>query len=178
MGKEDRSGGSRSGKFTASAFVVHPLPDHYRLQAPTIATIIEGWTTNSLVGELHERNLFVMTHLAEMDNLLEILLRLVRGERAPAFTAPSTGSSNSAGPLLSALVPGQAHAAQQSHVSLAVLAIYRMAVEYAVKAAGDAGRNEVEIKVGEIIRCIPTHLVYKSMDGIFREWRADKKSGK
>lgn len=145
---------------------------------------------------------------SEPDNILEILLRLVRGERATPFTGSSssasiTGSSVS-GPLLAALSGsggssgsgsgGFAHAEKQTHVSLAVLAIWRMTLDYARKAAAaaapatgkdgagsggdDAAVKEVEEKVGEIIRCLPGHLVYKSLDGMFKEWRVEKKGGR
>lgn len=115
--------------------------------------------------------------MIETDNILEILLRLVRGERATPFsqTAPTISAPSVSGPLLSALSQGSAHGAQQTHVSLAVLAMYRMTVEYAKKAVGDKGREEVEERVGEIIRCLPSHLIYKSLDGIFKEWRVEKK---
>ena len=51
-------------------------------------------------------------------------------------------------------------------------------VEYAKKAVGDNGKGEVEERVGEIIRFLPMHLLHKSLDGIFREWKTDKKSGR
>ena len=68
--------------------------------------------------------------------------------------------------------------AQQTHVSLAVLAIFRLAVEFAKKAVGDTGKAEVEERVGEIIRSLPSHLIYKSLDGIFKEWKMEKKGGR
>lgn len=117
--------------------------------------------------------------MTETDNMLEILLRLVRGERATAFqNAPSISAPSVSGVLASALTPGSAHGAQQTHVSLAVLALFRMAVEYAQKIKGDEGRGEVETRMGEIIRCLPLHLVHKSLDGIFKEWKAEKKGGR
>lgn len=112
--------------------------------------------------------------MTETDNILEILLRLVRGERATPHSAAQTPLTNIAGPLFSALSPGSAHGNQQTHVSLAVLAIFRMTIEYAKKAVGDNGKIEVEERVGDIIRCIPSHLIYKSVDGIFKEWRQVK----
>ncbi|CDO74098.1 hypothetical protein BN946_scf185043.g148 [Trametes cinnabarina] len=48
---------------------------------------------------------------------------------------------------------------------------------YAKRAAGDKGKAEAEERVGEIIRSLPSHLVYKSLDGIFKEWKAEKKGG-
>lgn len=147
-------------------------------QPPTIWTVLEGWSTNSPVGVLNERQRFLKTHMTETDNILEVLLRLVRGERATPFSqsAPAISAPSVSGPLLSALSQGSAHGAQQTHVSLAVLAMFRMSVEYAKKALGDKeGTGEVDERIGEIIRCLPSHLIYKSLDGIFKEWRVDKK---
>jgi 20S proteasome subunit alpha 6 len=138
---------------------------------------------------------------SEPENILEILLRLVRGERATPFSGSSssasiTGSSIS-GPLLAALSGsssssasggGFAYGEKQTHVSLAVLALWRMTLEYARKAAAAkdgessaeeaAAVKEVEERVGEIIRCLPGHLVYKSLDGMFKEWKVEKKGGR
>jgi len=115
--------------------------------------------------------------MIETDNILEILLRLVRGERATPFSqnGQNLSAPSISGPLLSALSQGSAHGAQQTHVSLAVLAMFRMTVEYAKKAVGEKGKKEVEERVGEIIRCLPYHLIYKSLDGIYKEWRVEKK---
>ncbi|KAI0092570.1 hypothetical protein BDY19DRAFT_925029 [Irpex rosettiformis] len=146
---------------------------------PTIWTVLEAWAVNSSVGQQTERQRFLRTHMTETDNILEILLRLVRGERAsysqstPVISAPSVS-----GPLLSALSQGSAHGAQQTHVSLAVLAIFRVAVEFAKKVDEEKGKTEVEARVGEIIRCLPSHLIYKSLDGIFKEWRLEKKGSR
>lgn len=145
---------------------------------PTIWTVLDGWATNSTAGVVAERQKFLKTHMTEIDNVLEILLRLVRGERATPFSqsTPTLSGPSIVGPLLSALTPGSAHASQQTHVSLAVLAMFRMTVEYAQKAAGEEkGKKEAEERVGEIIRCLPSHLIYKSLDGIFKEWRVEKK---
>ena len=144
-----------------------------RSQAPTIWTVLESWA-----GANSERQRFLRTHMSETDNILEILLRLVRGERASVSQNTGVSAPNVSGPLLSAISQGSAHGAQQTHVSLAVLAIFRLAVEYAKKAVGDNGKGEVEERVGEIIRFLPMHLLHKSLDGIFREWKTDKKSGR
>ncbi|KAF8076080.1 hypothetical protein FPV67DRAFT_1776672 [Lyophyllum atratum] len=113
---------------------------------PTIWTVLDGWAANSPAGAPNERQRFLKTHMTETDNILEILLRLVRGERATASyqSGPAISAPSISGPLLSALSQGSAHGAQQTHVSLAVLAMFRMAVEYAKKAIGDKGKAEVE----------------------------------
>ncbi|EGO27238.1 hypothetical protein SERLADRAFT_460293 [Serpula lacrymans var. lacrymans S7.9] len=154
--------------------VVDPDP------APTIWTVLDGWAVNSPVGLQTERQRFLKTHMTETDNLLEILLRLVRGERATPFSqsAPTISAPSVSGPLLSALSQGSAHGAQQTHVSLAVLAMFRMCVDYAEKASGQKGKVEAEEKMSEIVRCLPSHLIYKSLDGIFKEWRVEKKGGR
>lgn len=92
---------------------------------PTIWTVLDGWATNSTAGVVAERQKFLKTHMMEIDNILEILLRLVRGERATPFSqsTPTLSGPSVVGPLLSALTPGSAHASQQTHVSLAVLAL-------------------------------------------------------
>jgi 20S proteasome subunit alpha 6 len=117
--------------------------------------------------------------MSETENVLEILLRLVRGERATpiSHSSPAVASGSLSGPLLSALTPESAHGSQQTHVSLAVLAMFRMTLEYAKMAGGDKVKAEAEERIGEIIRCLPSHLLHKSLDGIFHEWRLEKKGG-
>lgn len=154
--------------------VVDPDP------APTIWTVLDGWAVNSPVGVPTERQRFVKTHLTEVDNTMEILLRLVRGERATPFSqsSPAISAPSVSGPLLAALSQTSSHGAQQTHVSLAVLALFHMSVDFARKASGEKGKAEAEEKMSEIIRCLPSHLLYKSLDGMFKEWRADKKGSR
>jgi 20S proteasome subunit alpha 6 len=118
--------------------------------------------------------------MAETDNILEILLRLVRGECATPFTqvAPAISPRSVAGPLRAALSPGSPHIAQQTRVSLAVFDVWRMTIEYALKALQEKGCTEADRRPGEIIRCLPSHLLYKSLDGIFKKWKVEKKSGR
>ncbi|KAI0317757.1 hypothetical protein OF83DRAFT_1083390 [Amylostereum chailletii] len=95
--------------------------------------------------------------MSEADNLLEILLRLVHGERATPFSqsAPAMSSSSVSGPLLAALSQGSAHGAQQTHVSLAVLAMFHMATDFAKKSRGrragqEPGRHVQGVEEGEV----------------------------
>jgi hypothetical protein len=77
-------------------------------------------------------------------------------ERATPFTqaAPAISAPSVAGPLLAALSPGSAHGPQQTHVSLAVLALWRMTEDYAARALPEKGCAEAEQRLGEIIRCL------------------------
>lgn len=48
--------------------------------------------------------------------------------------------------------------------------MFRLSVETAVKAG--IKKEEVEKQVAEIVRGIPYHLIFKSLDGMWREFRA------
>ncbi|KAJ7638530.1 hypothetical protein FB45DRAFT_976678 [Roridomyces roridus] len=134
---------------------------------PTLNSVLEGWSTSSSAGTLTERQRFLKTHMTEMDNVLEVLLRLVRGDRnASLGPAPAPVPS---GPLLSALKSGIPYASQQTPVSLAVMAMFRMTIEYAEKSDGDKGKTEVEERFGEIVRCLPPSQIHKSLDAIFKD---------
>ena len=50
--------------------------------------------------------------------------------------------------------------------------MFRLSVDTAVKAG--IPKEEVEKQVGEIVRGIPYHLIFKSLDGMWREQRAKK----
>jgi 20S proteasome subunit alpha 6 len=147
---------------------------------PTLLTVLDSWSNNSSVGTQIERQRFLKTHLTESDNVVEILLRLVRGERVTPFSQPSTIAPPSISrPLLAAFNSSFSYVSQQTHVSLAVLAMLHMAVDYSEKLLGTGkGKNDVEAKIGEIIRVLPSHLLYKSLDGMFKEWKAEKRGGR
>jgi 20S proteasome subunit alpha 6 len=127
------------------------------------------------VGVGKDRRRFLKEHMSSsIDNIFEILLRLVRGTSSYHSSSSASSLTNVNGSFTSQLAasvsPNAPHAAQQTHVSLAVLSIYRMAAEYAEKAAEEHGR--LEERVGNIVRSLPQHLLYKSLDGIFRDWMA------
>ncbi|KLO07484.1 hypothetical protein SCHPADRAFT_836659 [Schizopora paradoxa] len=145
--------------------------------AQTLLDVMEDWAKNTTVGMPGERQRFLKNHMTRPDNVLEIMLRLVRGERAAlSQSTPQISAPSVTGPLLSAMEPTSYHAGQQTHVSLAVVAFVRLAEEMAEMAMGEGkGRTEVEERVMEIIRSIPHHLVWKSLDGMMKEWRSDKK---
>jgi len=115
--------------------------------------------------------------MAETDNILEILLRLCVGNVQPLYAAaPAISPPSVAGPLRAALSPGSPHSAQQTHVSLAVLAVWRMTIEYALRHSrrrSYRGRGAP----GEIIRCllhiycIRAWTAFSRMEGREEEWQ-------
>lgn len=99
--------------------------------------------------------------------VFEILLRLTRGERpTPShYTAPPQPSS--VGALAATL--SAPYADSQTQVSLAVLSMFRLSMDSATKAG--IPKEEIEKQVGDVIRGIPYHLIFKSLDTMFKEYR-------
>ncbi|KAK4689649.1 hypothetical protein P7C73_g442, partial [Tremellales sp. Uapishka_1] len=125
---------------------------------PTLQSILEGWAATSTGAPLSERKAFTASLLNDPNNLLEILLRLTRGDRNPLVADTSVR-------------PDSPYASHQTHVSLAILAMYRLTTGYAEKA-GEKGM--VDEKIKDIIKSLPTGLICKSLDGLFKEWLAGK----
>jgi hypothetical protein len=99
------------------------------------------------------------------DNIVEVLLRIIRGDARvdrPHHIPPPLQP-----PAVSKLArqleaPYPSH---QTHVSLATLHLYRLALSL----AGPEGKAEVERKVGEIVRALPYHLIFRVLDSMAKE---------
>ncbi|KAK4046265.1 hypothetical protein OIV83_006188 [Microbotryomycetes sp. JL201] len=141
---------------------------------PTIEHTLKSWVTSSTVGNFDERKKFVETHMADIDNVVEILLRLTRGDRSgPSYSnAASSSQANSVGVLAATL--SAPYPDSQTQVSLAVLAMFRLSVETAERAGLD--KQEVHKQVSEIIRNVPFQLQHKALDGMFKEFRSSGKT--
>jgi len=103
--------------------------------------------------------------MKDPDNVIEVILRLVRGDRGLGMKpAPAQQS------ILGTLAPGVllSHAEQQTSISLAVFSLFKLSVDMAAKAG--LGRESVDAKVSEIVRAVPYALVYKALDSLMREW--------
>lgn len=129
-------------------------------------SILDNWASNSSLGTPSSRRAFIADLSSSPNDLLEILLRLARGERNPTL---GTSTVPSFGPLATLIRPDSPFASHQTHVSLAILAMYRLTTDYATKAGESL--EVVEEKVGDIIRTLPVMLVGKSLDGLFKEWQ-------
>ncbi|WVO12690.1 hypothetical protein L204_100296 [Cryptococcus depauperatus] len=132
--------------------------------APTLQSILDNWASNCTLGTPSSRRAFISSLASSPNDLLEILLRLTRGERNPAL-----GSTSSFGPFAALIKPDSPFASHQTHVSLAILAMYRLTTDYAQKA-GDSVET-VDEKIGDIIKSLPVMLITKSLDGLFKEWQ-------
>lgn len=138
---------------------------------PTLATILDGWKNGSSAGTPADRVDFTTSLLAEPNDLLEILLRLTRGER----NAPVAGvRPTSSGPLATAIRPDSPYASHQTHVSLAILAMYRLTTDYAEQAG--VKTEVLNDKIADIIRSLPSQMIHRSLDGLYKEWLAERKA--
>lgn len=132
---------------------------------PTLQSILDNWASSSSLGSTSKRETFTSSLISEPYDLLEILLRLTKGDRS----APSAGHVS----LATAIRSDSPYASHQTHVSLAILAMYRLTTDYAAKA-GEKSEVVTE-KIGDIIKSLPGGMIAKSLDGMFKEW--DAKSG-
>lgn len=113
----------------------------------------------------------------DMENVLEILLRLVRsaGEGTGGLHHHQYATQTS-GALYQAAAPGSSiFAAQHTTASLAVLALFRVLQDLGFRQGGEDGKRDANERTKGVIRALPQNLLFKSLDGMFREWFADRK---
>ncbi|WVQ95418.1 hypothetical protein IAU59_002515 [Kwoniella sp. CBS 9459] len=140
--------------------------------APTLKSILESWSSTSTAGTSSSRQTFITSLLSSPLDTLEILLRLTRGERNTSYSPSSTSAA-----LASAVRSDSPYASHQTHVSLAVLAMYRLTTDYAERVGGSAEKSIVEEKVGDIIRSLPSGMIHRSLEGMWREWSVGENEG-
>jgi 20S proteasome subunit alpha 6 len=157
-------------------------------QGPTLQSILDSWASSSSIGTPQSRRAF-NKDLSNPDDILEILLRLTRGDRnSPVSLSSSSRRSLSPGPTgafagaaadalstFKSTSTSSPYASHQTHVSLAILAMYRLTTDYAVKA-GET-KSALEEKVGDIIRSLPVGMINKSLEGMWREWSGASGAG-
>lgn len=143
---------------------------------PTLANILENWATSSSVGTSAKRTEFTTSLLSEPYDLLEILLRLTRGDRNPSASSHTASGAGGAGSSLTAAMRSDSpYASHQTHVSLAILAMYRLTTDYAAKAGEKS--EVVNEKIGDIIKSLPSGMISRSLDGMFKEWDGKGRDG-
>ncbi|SCV72146.1 BQ2448_4840 [Microbotryum intermedium] len=140
---------------------------------PTIQDALDAWASSSSVGSLADRKVFVAGHMSDIDNVLEILLRLARGDTRSHYNTNHSSSSGPSVPVLAASLSAP-YPDSQTQVSLAVLAMFRLSVQTAEKAGLDT--QEVHRQVSEIVKGVPHHMQFKALDGMFLEHRKKNKA--
>lgn len=118
-------------------------------------------------------------HFQDVKNVLEVLLRLIRGvsltNPASAVHGASHDNHHHHQHHQSAVVASQAAAAeapypdQQTPISLATFQLFKLGLEAAVQAG--VPKDEIDRKVGEIVRTLPYFLIFRSLDSMFSDYK-------
>lgn len=133
--------------------------------------MLENWALRSKIGQIKVRRRFINSHFSNMNNVVQILLRILRGDSKNTVSRHQL--SHLHGPLATATKPSAPYADQQTHATLAVLAIVNLTKDYAVKSGEKV--HHVESKISDIIKSLPNHLIFSSVDRLYTDWLAKAK---
>lgn len=95
--------------------------------------------------------------------MLEILLRVIRGERTYSGAVSRFESGFSESPDLPASL-------QVPHV-LAVSTIIEITLDFARQALGSIGEKDAQRRIFEVIEKLPPAQVHRALDAMYREFR-------
>lgn len=124
--------------------------------------MLDTWLTTSNVGTIDTRQRFLDRHISkDADNVIEILLRIVRGTAVPHHPSAQSLITHQAATLRAP------YPEQQTQVSLAVLGMYRLAVETAIE--GGVPKEQVIKKATDIVRNLPYRMAFSALDGIYKD---------
>ena len=141
--------------WTNKISVVDPDPP------PTVEDVLEDWSLKSFVGNLGERSRFLEEYrLPSSSGIADLICKLIRGDRAN----PTPNVRELGLPLQQAMEGTRFH---QNHLTLSILALVRLVSEFADLAG--VGKEVVDAKIQEIFMCLPTHLIFRACDGLFKE---------
>ncbi|WWC65003.1 uncharacterized protein I303_107617 [Kwoniella dejecticola CBS 10117] len=158
---------------------------------PTLQSILENWQSTSSYGTTSTRNQFIASLLDNPLDTLEILLRLTRGDRNPIYS--SNPSSFTSFNQTIAIRKDSPYTNNQTHVSLAVLAMYRLTTDLIEKMAltststsatdeeeklstQQKEKDKLNESVNEIIASLPNNMILRSLDGLWKEWNSHNSS--
>jgi len=142
---------------------------------PTFGLVLENWLSaaNARLGFDEARYRFISTHFKDINNMFEVLLRLIRGVNAYHYAANASPAF-----MVAVEAAAPAHPEQQTPISLATFQLFKLGID----AAKEAGmpQEAVEKKVGEVIRMLPFFQICKSLDAIFADYKkaSAQKDGK
>jgi hypothetical protein len=125
------------------------------------------WRESSAIAAKADLERFSTIHMSNIENVLEVLLRIIRGDHRAdrAFSQPQPTSVAALAASLG--VPYPEH---QTHVSLATYSLFKLAIDTAVQAG--LGREAIDRKVSEIVRALPYSLLFKALDTMAKEFLA------
>jgi 20S proteasome subunit alpha 6 len=115
----------------------------------------------------------VATHFQDANNVLEVLLRLIRGGAGSTTAERAQHGSQSASLALQASASGAPYPDQQTPISLAAFQLFKMGLDAAIEAG--VPKAEVEKRIGEIIRDLPYSLIFRSLDSMFPDFKKSTK---
>jgi hypothetical protein len=147
------------------------------LQPPTFQHALENWLSTR-TGFEDLRYSFVATHFQDVRNILEVLLRLIRGPGSSTNShahhhQPHSQQHQQAGSVASqALASDAPYPEQQTPISLAAFQLFKLGIE----AAQDAGvpKAEIDRKIGEVVRNLPYSMIYRSLDSMYIDYKRSK----
>lgn len=146
---------------------------------PTIQDVFSDWSTKSFLGQPKDRRKFLKDSVDDSKGMIEILCRLVRGERASSTTPrdrhsigdgdyehKNDGEEHQDGEIdpLEKAKKLTNFVSNHTHLSLSVLALFGLAKDYSVRAGVE--EEELKKKIGEILKSLPEHLIFKALDGL------------
>lgn len=113
---------------------------------------------------------FVDEAFTDVNNIVELMLCLIRGGDLPPSRAnPTSYRQPQVAELFArALAMGAPQPNEQSSLSLATYAMFRLAIDHGVKAG--LGHEELHREVSEIVRQLPVSMLHKAMDAQYRGW--------
>lgn len=145
----------------------------FLLQPPTFLEIAQTWAdSHSDPSTRSKTRDFVDAAFADVNNIVELMLCLIRGgDLPPSRASPASYRQPQVAELFArALAMGAPQPDEQSSLSLATYAMFKLAIDHGVKAG--LGQEELHREVSEIVRQLPTPMLYKAMEAQYRAWSA------
>lgn len=128
-------------------------------QPPSLKEIMSSWCARASVGTSESRNRFREEKLGDFSRILELLFRVIRGERTYSGNRLESGFAEN--PTLPASL--------QTPTILAVSSIVDIAVNFANQVSGPLGLNLVQGQISEVIEKIPSVQLHRALDSMYRE---------
>lgn len=150
---------------------------------PTFNDIISAWIEQRAESNKDHLRAFVAEQFADVANVVELMLCLIRGgdlapsnsmhrkehhARAPSVVTTELGAR--------AMRMGAPYPSDQTSLSLATFAMFKLAIDNGAKAG--VAKKELDNQVSEIVRQIPSVMLYKAVDVQYRSWNDKRRSAK